>query len=216
MKIVIENYKKIKDNIEKKYPDKSPNIIAVSKTFPIEHIQPLINLGHLHYGENKVQEAMSKWTEIKKINRFLKLHMIGKLQSNKAKDAVKLFDFIHSLDNEKLALKLSNLERDQEKKIKYFIQVNLGNESQKSGISKSELKNFYEYSKKELSLDVIGLMCIPPQGQNVEDYFSVLRELNSSLGLKDLSMGMTSDYIQALKYNANYLRIGSAIFGARG
>ena len=148
MKIVIENYKKIKDNIEKKYPDKSPNIIAVSKTFPIEHIQPLINLGHLHYGENKVQEAMSKWTEIKKINRFLKLHMIGKLQSNKAKDAYKLFDFIHSLDNEKLALKLSNLERDQEKKIKYFIQVNLGNESQKSGISKSELKNFYEYSKR--------------------------------------------------------------------
>ena len=142
--------------------------------------------------------------------------MIGKLQSNKAKDAYKLFDFIHSLDNEKLALKLSNLERDQEKKIKYFIQVNLGNESQKSGISKSELKYFYEYSKKELSLDVIGLMCIPPQGQNVEDYFSVLRELNSSLGLKDLSMGMTSDYIQALKYNANYLRIGSAIFGARG
>ena len=117
MKIVIENYKKIKDNIQKKYPDKSPNIIAVSKTFPIEHIQPLINLGHLHYGENKVQEAMSKWTEIKKINRFLKLHMIGKLQSNKAKDAYKLFDFIHSLDNEKLALKLSNLERDQEKKL---------------------------------------------------------------------------------------------------
>ena len=158
---------------------------------------------------------MSKWTEIKN-QLLLKLHMIGKLQSNKAKDAYKLFDFIHSLDNEKLALKLSNLERDQEKKIKYFIQVNLGNESQKSGISKSELKNFYEYSKKELSLDVIGLMCIPPQGQNVEDYFSVLRELNSSLGLKDLSMGMTSDYIQALKYNANYLRIGSAIFGARG
>ena len=158
---------------------------------------------------------MSKWTEIKKINRFLKLHMIGKLQSNKAKDAYKLFDFIHSLDNEKLALKLSNLERDQEKKIKYFIQVNLGNESQKSGISKSELKNFYEYSKKELSLDVIGLMCIPPQGQNVEDYFSVLRELNSSLGLKDLSMGMSSDYIQALKYNANYLRIVSDIRSKR-
>ena len=171
---ILENYQKIKDNIKKNYPNKSPNIIAVSKTFDLDYIMPLINHGHEHFGENKVQEALKKWSDLKKKNNKIKLHMIGKLQSNKAKDAFKLFDYIHSLAGQKLALKLKNLEESSEKKLKYFIQVNLGDEEQKSGVSKKELNEFKNYCISDLGLDVIGLMCIPPQSNDVALYFSEL------------------------------------------
>ena len=213
---ILENYQKIKDNIKKNYPNKSPNIIAVSKTFDLDYIMPLINYGHEHFGENKVQEALKKWSDLKKKNNKIKLHMIGKLQSNKAKDAFKLFDYIHSLAGQKLALKLKNLEESSEKKLKYFIQVNLVDEEQKSGVSKKELNEFKNYCISDLGLDVIGLMCIPPQSNDVALYFSELLKLNLSFGFKHLSMGMTADYMEALKYESTYLRVGSAIFGSRG
>ena len=191
-----------------------PIIIAVSKTFSVKDIMPLIEYGHIHFGENKIQEAMNKWTDLKSNFPNIKLHLIGKLQTNKVKFAVKLFDYIHSVDNEKLAKKISEEQKKQNKKIKIFIQVNIGNEKQKSGISKENLKNFY-YFCKDLELDVIGLMCIPPLNTNSKYFFEEMYDLNTNLNLKDLSMGMTSDYIEAAKNSATYLRIGSKIFGSR-
>ena len=215
MSIIVDRFKKIKSNINSLDNSKTINIVAISKTFSIEHIKPLLNIGHDHFGENKVQEAISKWKEIKKNDSNLKLHMVGKLQSNKSKKAVELFDFIHSLDNKKLADSLSKAESETKKNIKYFIQVNIGNEDQKSGISLNDLNNFFSYCTKEKKLNVIGLMCIPPNDNNEEKYFEIMSEKNKLLNLKNLSMGMSSDYLKAIKYHANFLRIGSGIFGER-
>ena len=212
---IVESFNKIKLNIKKIKPQKPVNIVAVSKTFSLDHIKPLIDAGHSHFGENKVQEAVSKWSLIKKEKADLNLHMIGKLQSNKAKKAFEIFDYIHSLDNPKLADILSKCEKDNNKSLKYFIQVNVGSELQKSGIPFSEVDGFYNYCTKEINLNVIGLMVIPPNEKNSIKYFKVLNELNSSLGLKDLSMGMSADFEQAIKYNSTFVRIGSLIFGSR-
>jgi len=194
--------------------DRLPIIIAVSKTFPIEKILPLIESGHLHYGENKVQEALDKWNDIKLKYNEVKLHLIGRLQTNKVKFALRIFDYIHSLDSEKLATKISEEQRKQEKKPKLFIQVNIGNEEQKSGINKDQLLNFYKFCKK-LDLDIIGTMCIPPNDDNVEKYFSEMNKINQELNFKELSMGMSADYLDAIKNNATYVRVGSKIFGSR-
>ena len=191
-----------------------PIIIAVSKTFPESEIVPLIEYGHNHFGENKVQEALNKWTNLKVKYPNVKLHLIGKLQTNKVKFAINLFDFIHSVDNEKLAKKISEEQKKQNKKVKLFIQVNIGDEDQKSGVSKKGLKNLYDYCKN-LELEVIGLMCIPPLEKDANLYFKEMKKMNDELKLKDLSMGMTSDYIDAAKNSATYLRIGSKIFGLR-
>ena len=191
------------------------NIIAVSKTFPISKIDPLINYGHIHFGENKVQEALNKWTEKKNSFKSLKLHMVGKLQTNKVKYAVTLFDYIHSLDNLRLAEKISIEQKKINKNIKIFIQVNLGNEKQKSGINKNQLNEFYEKCINEFKLNIIGLMCIPPIEDKVRLYFKELSDLNKSLGLKNLSMGMSSDYLDAIDHGATFIRIGSKIFGNR-
>ena len=215
MNIVVERYTKIKSNIVSLKPIKPVNIIAVSKTFPLEHIHPLIEHGHIHYGENKVQEALAKWSEKKANNQSLKLHMIGKLQSNKAKDAVKIFDYIHSLDSQKLADALAKHQKKLNKTINYFIQVNIGNEIQKSGIPVRELDPFYNYCTQEINLKIIGLMVIPPNDKKSEKYFKSLNDLNKSLALENLSMGMSSDYIDAIKNEATFVRIGSSIFGAR-
>ncbi len=215
MSIIIERFDKIKSNIEKFSIADSRTIVAVSKTFSLDHIMPLINYGHMHYGENKVQEAESKWLQIKKEKKDLKLHMIGKLQSNKAKKAVQIFDYIHSLDNQKLADVLAKSQKNINKSIKYFIQVNMGNETQKSGISYNEVDAFYNYCVKEKNLNVLGLMAIPPNDDKTEEYFKNISELNASLGLKNLSIGMSSDYMKAIKYKSTHLRIGSLIFGER-
>jgi len=204
----------IKDNLNVLKIYKYPKIIAVSKTFKIDKILPLIESGHLDYGENKVQEAIEKWTEIKKKNNQIKLHMIGKLQTNKVKFAVQVFDYIHSVDSEKLAKKIAEEESKINKKIKIFLQVNIGDEKQKSGINKNEIGNFYEYCKK-INLDIIGLMCIPPIHQDSSIYFKEMEKLNKIYNFDELSMGMSSDYLKAAKYNASYLRIGSSIFGKR-
>ena len=215
MNIVVERFKKIKSNIVSLKPIKPVNIIAVSKTFSLEHIYPLIEHGHTHYGENKVQEASAKWSEQKKNNQNLKLHMIGKLQSNKAKDAVKIFDYIHSLDSQKLADALAKHQTNLNKKIEYFIQVNIGNEIQKSGVPVSELDPFYNYCVNEINLKILGLMVIPPNDNNSDKYFKSVNELNKSLALENLSMGMSSDYTDAIKNGATFVRIGSSIFGSR-
>ena len=215
MSIIIERFEKIKSIITSAQPIKPVNIIAVSKTFSIDHIQPLLDYGHNHFGENKVQEAIAKWSAVKKLKQDVKLHMIGKLQSNKAKDAVKLFDYIHSLDNQKLADALSKHQNNLGKNLKYFIQVNIGNEIQKSGIPVEELDPFYNYCINEINLKIIGLMVIPPNDKNSEKYFKSLNQLNKSLALDDLSMGMSADYINAVKYESTFVRIGSSIFGAR-
>ena len=215
MNIVVERFNKIKSNIVSLKPTKPVNIIAVSKTFPIEHIQPLIAHGHIHYGENKVQEASVKWLEQKKHNQNLKLHMVGKLQSNKAKDALKIFDYIHSLDNQKLADSLAKHQKNMNKNIEYFIQVNIGNEIQKSGIPMNELDPFYNYCVNEINLKIIGLMAIPPNDNNSDKYFKSLNELNKSLALKNLSTGMSEDYVSAIKNESTFVRIGSSIFGPR-
>ena len=215
MNIIVERFKKIQSNITSLKNDKPVNIIAVSKTFSIEHIQPLIDYGHAHFGENKVQEAISKWSELKRNNQNLKLHMIGKLQSNKAKDAVKLFDYIHSVDNQKLADTLAKHQKNLNRNLDYFIQVNMGNEIQKSGISVDELDDFYNYCINEIKLKIIGLMVIPPIDQKAGNYFKSLSELNRSLALKNLSMGMSADYVEAVKKGSNFVRIGRAIFGSR-
>ena len=216
MNTIIQRFNKIKSNITSIKPIRPVNIVAVSKTFSLNHIQPLIDYGHKHFGENKVQEAFSKWSELKNSNNSLNLHMVGKLQSNKAKKAVEIFDYIHSLDNQKLADILSKEEQNLGKKLKYFIQVNIGNELQKSGVQAQELDNFYNYCIKEKNLNVIGLMVIPPNDNNTNKYFKILDELNNSLSLKELSMGMSADYYEAIKNNATFVRIGSLIFGNRG
>ena len=215
MNIVVERFNKIKSNIASLKPTKAVNIIAVSKTFPMEHIQPLISHGHLHYGENKVQEASVKWLEQKKHNQNLRLHMVGKLQSNKAKDAVKIFDYIHSLDNQKLADALSKHQKNLNKNIEYFIQVNIGNEIQKGGIDKKNLESFVKMCLEIYNLNVIGLMCIPPNNDQHQTYFKDMRELNEKLNLKELSMGMSNDYKSAIKNGSTFVRIGSKIFGDR-
>ena len=194
--------------------DKLTKVIAVSKTFPIENILPLIEHGHLHYGENKVQEALNKWNDIKLKNNAIRLHLIGGLQTNKVKFALRIFDYIHSLDSEKLATKISEEQIKQEKKPKIFIQVNIGNEDQKSGINKDNLINFYNYCKR-LDLDIIGTMCIPPNDTNTNKYFLEMNQINQKLNFKELSMGMSGDYLEAIKNNATYVRIGSKIFGSR-
>ena len=194
---------------------KSPKIIAVSKTFKIDHIKPLIEHGHLDFGENKVQEAIEKWSEIKKVKKDLKLHLIGRLQTNKVKTAIQIFDYIHSVDSKKLADRISKYQNQLNVKTKLFIQVNVGNEDQKSGISKSNVIELYNYCKK-IELDVVGLMCIPPFGEDTEKYFKEMKNLNDEIGLSELSMGMSSDYINAAENGSTYLRIGSNIFGKRG
>ena len=204
----------IKSRVNDEIGDKLPKIIAVSKTFPIENILPLIEHGHLHYGENKVQEALDKWTEIKIKNKNIKLHLIGKLQTNKVKFALKIFDYIHSLDSEKLATKIANEQIKQDKKPKIFIQVNIGDEDQKSGVHKNRLVDFYKYCKN-LNLDIVGTMCIPPNDQNSENYFFEMNKINKNIDFKELSMGMSGDYLSAIKNNATYVRIGSKIFGNR-
>ena len=201
--------------LELKEKSRIPKIIAVSKTFKIDHILPLIQYGHLDFGENKVQEAIEKWTDIKNQNKNIRLHLIGKLQTNKVKFAVKIFDYIHSLDNEKLAKKIAEEQIKQNVRPKIFIQVNLGNESQKSGIIKENLYDFYNFSK-ELDLNIIGVMCIPPFNEDSTKFFSQMSELSEIINLKELSMGMSSDYLNAIEYKATYLRIGSNIFGQRG
>ena len=198
---------KVKENI-------SPTIIAVSKTFKIQDILPLIKHGHTHYGENKVQEAIEKWSDIKTEYPNIKLHLIGGLQTNKVKLAIKIFDYIHSVDSEKLVKKISEEQSRQNKKIKIFIQVNLGDETQKSGISKLDLGDFYKYCKN-LDLDILGLMCIPPINKDPKIFFQELNLLNQKLNLKELSMGMSSDYISATECYSTFLRIGSKIFGKR-
>jgi pyridoxal phosphate enzyme (YggS family) len=200
--------------LEVKEKNRIPKIIAVSKTFKIEHILPLINYGHTDFGENKVQEAVVKWTEIKNKNKKVKLHLIGKLQTNKVKFAVKIFDYIHSLDSEKLAKKIADEQLKFNKKIKIFLQVNIGDENQKSGIDKHEVSQLVFYCKK-IGLDTIGLMCIPPMGIDPEVYFEEMNNLNKTLGFNELSMGMSSDFLTAAKNSATYIRIGSSIFGQR-
>ena len=207
--IYIEDLIKSKVNL-----DKLVQIIAVSKTFPIENILPLIDHGHLHYGENKVQEAQDKWSEIKKKNDDIKLHLIGNLQTNKVKLALGIFDYIHSVDSEKLAIKISDEQIKQGKKPKMFIQVNIGNEEQKSGINQHNLNDFYKLCKN-LNLDIIGTMCIPPNDDNTEKYFSMMSEINQTLNFKELSMGMSGDYLLAIENNATFIRVGSKIFGNR-
>ena len=193
---------------------KIPKIIAVSKTFSLDKILPLIEHGHLDFGENKVQEAVDKWTEIKSEKSNIKLHMIGKLQTNKVKFAVKLFDYIHSVDSEKLAKKISDEQNKVNREIKIFIQVNIGDEDQKSGIDKNQLSNLINYCKK-IDLEVIGLMCIPPANIESDKYFKEMNLLNNQFGFQELSMGMSSDYLKAAENSATFLRIGSSIFGQR-
>ena len=197
-----------------KFKHKIPKIIAVSKTFKIDHISPLIEYGHIDYGENKVQEAIEKWSEIKIKNNKIKLHLIGKLQTNKVKFAIKLFDYIHSLDSEKLAKKISEEQFKQNLKPKIFIQINIGNESQKSGILKKDLIDFYDFSKK-LGLDIVGTMCLPPMDEDSSKYFSEMKDLNQKINLNEISMGMSRDYLNAIESRSTYLRIGSNIFGQR-
>lgn len=215
MSIIVERFSKIQSNIASIKPIKPVNIIAVSKTFPLDHIKPLVDHGHIHFGENKVQEASAKWSELKKTKQNLKLHMIGKLQTNKAKDALKIFDYIHSLDNQKLADALAKHQKNMNKSIEYFIQVNIANEVQKSGIPVNELDPFYNYCTREINLKIVGLMVIPPNENNSEKYFKSLSELNKSLSLENLSMGMSADYKEAIKNGATFVRIGSSIFGLR-
>ena len=212
----IGNLALINDQIKSKFGlVKNLKIIAVSKTFPMSEINPLIENGQLHFGENKAQEAVDKWSDIKKLNKNLKLHMIGKLQTNKVKYVVPLFDYIHSLDNIKLAEKIASEQKKKNRDLKIFIQVNIGNESQKSGINISDLKNFYEKCTQELNLNIIGLMCLPPQYGSVKNYFNKMVELKKIINVTDLSMGMSEDYLEAVACGATYIRIGSKIFGNR-
>ena len=215
MSNILDSFNKIKLNIHKLKPDRAVKIVAISKTFSLSHIKPLIDYGHDHFGENKVQECISKWSEIKNANNKVKLHMVGKLQSNKAKNAVDIFDYIHSLDNQKLADILSKSQINKNKTLKYFIQVNIANEIQKSGIPVTELDAFYNYCVNEINLNVVGLMIIPPNDDNFKEYFKTINDLNNSLALKELSMGMSADYLDAVKHGATFVRIGSSIFGSR-
>ena len=212
----INNLALINDQIKSKFGlVKNLNIIAVSKTFPMSEINPLIENGQIHFGENKVQEAIDKWSDIKKLNENLKLHMIGKLQTNKVKYVVPLFDYIHSLDNIKLAEKIASEQIKKNRNLKIFIQVNIGNESQKAGLNISDLKNFYEKCTQELNLNIIGLMCLPPQYGLAKNYFNEMVELKKTINVEDLSMGMSEDYLEAVACGTTYIRIGSKIFGDR-
>ena len=204
----------IKNHLNKLNINRNPKIVAVSKTFKIDKILPLIEHGHIDYGENKVQEAIEKWTEIKKINSKVKLHMIGKLQTNKVKFAVQIFDYIHSVDSEKLAKKIVDEQSKINKKIKVFLQVNIGDENQKSGVNKNNVNQLASYCK-EIGLDLIGLMCIPPANIDPDVYFDEMNKLNRNLNFNELSMGMSSDFLIAVKYFSTHLRIGSSIFGQR-
>ena len=192
-----------------------PNIIAVSKAFSLEHISPLINAGHLHFGENKIQEAEKKWTNIKKVNSKIQLHFIGKLQTNKVKNALRLFDYIHSIDSYKLAEHVSKYANQLKLNPNLFIQINIGNEPQKSGIKISDVKDFVYECKNKLSLNIVGLMCLPPMNKNPEEYFFEMQNMKNKLNLNHLSMGMTNDYLLAIKFGATFLRIGTKIFGER-
>ena len=217
MHFTVENLNNIKNQIKQKLNQNSqniPKIIAVSKTFPIEKILPLIEFGHVDFGENKVQEAVDKWTSVKSQNKNIVLHLIGKLQTNKVKSAVKIFDYIHSVDSEKLAKKIAIECGKINKKIRIFIQINIGKEEQKSGIDIENLENFYEFCNN-LNLEVVGLMCIPPENKDPSYYFSKMEFLKKKFSFDNLSMGMSSDYLISLDYSSNYLRIGSAIFGKR-
>ena len=206
---------KVNEIISKKQLKTKPKIVVVTKAFPLNKIIPLLENGHIHYGENKIQEAENKWIDTKNRYKNLQLHMIGKLQTNKAKKAVKLFNYIHSLDDDRLALKLSHHEKELNKKVKLFIQVNLAEEPQKSGIMFNDLNNFYNYCTKDLSLNVIGLMCMPPVDSNSQEYFKKLKKAAEQLNLEDLSMGMSSDYEQAILSGSTYLRLGTTILGER-
>ena len=219
MHFTVKNLLKVSENVKEKLSknyslNKSPKIIAVSKTFKIEHIMPLIEYGHVDFGENKVQEAFEKWNKLKEKNKNVKLHLIGRLQSNKVKIAVKLFDYIHSLDSKKLADKIAIHQKEQNLNKKLFIQVNIGDEEQKSGIKKEEILDFYHYCKN-LNLNIIGLMCIPPFNEESNKYFKEMKILKEKLQLNELSMGMSSDYLNALENNSTYIRVGSNIFGPR-
>jgi len=219
MHITVKNLLNIREKVKTKFDTSKklvnlPEIIAVSKTFKIEHILPVLNHGHIHFGENKVQEAVQKWGPIKDENKKIKLHLIGRLQTNKVKLALNLFDYIHSLDSEKLANKISKVQNEINVNTKMFIQVNIGNEIQKSGIPEDEVLSFYNYCKS-LKLDVIGLMCIPPLNEETSKYFLKMNEINKKLKLNELSMGMSSDYLEAIENNATFIRIGSSIFGQR-
>jgi len=218
MSLVVNNLNNIENQIKSKVKDlniiKFPKIIAVSKTFKLSQIMPIIEYGHCDFGENKVQEALEKWSIIKEKNKNIKLHLIGKLQTNKVKSAVQIFDYIHSVDNERLAKKIVEEQKKISKKIKIFLQVNIGNESQKSGINKNDIKDLVLYCNK-IELNVIGLMCIPPANIDPEDCFREMERLNKVLGLTELSMGMSSDFLEAIKYSSTYVRVGSAIFGLR-
>ncbi len=210
----VKNLVHIQEEINLNNNSHNPKIIAVSKTFKMDNILPLIEYGHLQFGENKVQEAIEKWSEIKTNNSKIELHMLGKLQTNKVKHALKIFDYIHSLDSTKLANKISTEQKKINKKPKLFIQINIGEEPQKSGIKISEFEQFYSYCNK-LELEIIGTMCLPPDEQDPSIFFSKMKELNNKFNIPELSMGMSNDYMIAIKYMASYLRIGSKIFGAR-
>ena len=214
----VQKYKDINSAIDRKIEEqklnKTPKVIAVSKTFKLEKILPLIEYGHLDYGENKVQEAIDKWSSIKLKNQNIRLHLIGKLQTNKVKHAIKIFDYIHSLDSMKLAKKIADEQDKQNKKLKLFIQVNIGDEHQKSGVNKNQIKDLIDFSKT-LDLNVIGLMCIPPINEKPEKYFKAIKLLNKEFNLEEISMGMSSDYLKAVENSSTYLRIGSSIFGNR-
>ena len=205
----------VKEIFDKKQLKTIPQIIAVTKAFPLKEIIPLLESGHVHFGENKIQEAEDKWSNVRNRYKNLKLHMLGKLQSNKVKKAVQLFDYIHSLDSKKLALKINQYEKELNKKIKLFLQINIAEEIQKSGILLNNLDNFYNYCTKELSLNIIGLMCLPPINSDSEKYFKILKKTSEKLNLTDLSMGMSADYEQAVLNGSTYLRLGTVIFGER-
>ena len=216
----IKNILELKNNIkqkisELKYSNYEPNIIAVSKTFPIENIKPLIEYNHQHFGENKVQEALSKWREIKNSNVDIKLHMLGKLQTNKAKQAVEIFDYIHSIDTIRLANKIADEQVKQKKDLKIFLQVNIGDESQKNGVSLNDVNKLAEETL-QINLKVIGLMCLPPINEPATKYFSLIKKKNDELNFKDLSLGMSNDYMDALNFRTSFIRIGTKIFGQRG
>jgi pyridoxal phosphate enzyme (YggS family) len=212
----ISNLTFIKEQIKTKFSlSDNLKIIAVSKTFPMTEIEPLLKYGHVHFGENKVQEAISKWMNVKNNFENVKLHMIGKIQSNKVKFLIPLFDYLHSLDNIKLAEKISKEQKKLKKRIKIFIQINIGNENQKNGIQPKELKNFHKICVNNLDLDIIGLMCLPPKNKDVRPFFKKMKELNDHLDLKELSIGMSSDYLDAIEFGASFVRIGSKIFGNR-
>ena len=216
---IINNFLKIQDTLNQLkldlQEDTKTKIIAVSKTFSMNHISPLIENGHIDFGENKVQEAIDKWSKIKIQNKDIKLHMIGKLQTNKVKYAINLFDYIHSLDSSKLAKKISEEQNKTKKKLKIFIQINIGKEEQKNGINEEELNDFYKFCTKDLDLDIIGLMCLPPINTNTSKYFQEMEKLAKNISIKNLSMGMSEDYLAAVENGGNFLRIGSKIFGKR-